>query len=54
MIIDLPSTTTSQINSRLVRLRDEGGATTLGRVLTLVIVTEDGQRTDAAIDAAND
>ncbi|TWP51923.1 glucose-6-phosphate dehydrogenase assembly protein OpcA [Lentzea tibetensis] len=54
MIIDLPSTTTSQINSKLVRLRDEGGATTLGRVLTLVIVTEDGQRTDAAIDAAND
>jgi len=54
VIIDLPSTTTSQINSRLVRLRDEGGATTLGRVLTLVIVTEDGQRTDAAIDAAND
>ena len=42
MIIDLPSTTTSQINSRLVRLRDEGGATTLGRVLTLVIVATAG------------
>jgi glucose-6-phosphate dehydrogenase assembly protein OpcA len=54
VIIDLPSTTTSQINSRLVQLREEGGATTLGRVLTLVIVTEDGQRTEAAIDAAND
>lgn len=54
MIIDLPSTTTSQVNSRLVRLRQEGGAITLGRVLTLVIVTDDGSRTEAAIQAAND
>jgi glucose-6-phosphate dehydrogenase assembly protein OpcA len=54
VIIDLPSTTTSQVNSKLVRLREEGGAVTLGRVLTLVIVTDDGTKTEEAIDAAND
>ncbi|XVS62470.1 glucose-6-phosphate dehydrogenase assembly protein OpcA [Actinosynnema sp. CA-299493] len=54
MIIDLPSTTTSQVNTKLVRLREEGGAVTLGRVLTLVIVTDDGTKTEDAIDAAND
>jgi glucose-6-phosphate dehydrogenase assembly protein OpcA len=54
VIIDLPSTTTSQVNNKLVQLRQEGGAITLGRVLTLVIVTDDGTRTEEAIDAAND
>jgi glucose-6-phosphate dehydrogenase assembly protein OpcA len=54
VIIDLPSTTTSRINSKLVRLRDEGGAVTLGRVLTLVIVTDDGEKTEEAVEAAND
>ncbi len=54
MIIDLPSTTTSQVNSKLVQLREEGGAVTLGRVLTLVIVTDDGSKTEDAVDAAND
>ncbi|WP_026423959.1 glucose-6-phosphate dehydrogenase assembly protein OpcA [Actinokineospora inagensis] len=54
MIIDLPSTTTSQVNTKLVHLREQGGATALGRVLTLVIVTDDGTKTEDAIDAAND
>ncbi|WP_440900135.1 glucose-6-phosphate dehydrogenase assembly protein OpcA [Actinosynnema sp.] len=54
MIIDLPSTTTSQVNSKLVQLREEGGAVTLGRVLTLVIVTDDGSKTEEAGEAAND
>jgi glucose-6-phosphate dehydrogenase assembly protein OpcA len=54
VIIDMPSTTTSKVNSKLVELRERGGATTLGRVLTLVIVTEDGEKTEEAIDAAND
>ncbi|SDM66529.1 glucose-6-phosphate dehydrogenase assembly protein OpcA, partial [Allokutzneria albata] len=54
MIIDLPSTTTSQVNKKLVELREQGGAVALGRVLTLVIVTDDGARTEEAIDAAND
>jgi len=35
MIIDMPSTTTSQVNAKLVHLREQGGVTTLGRVLTL-------------------
>lgn len=54
MIIDLPSTTTSQVNTKLVELREQGGAVTLGRVLNLVIVTDDGSRTEEAVDAAND
>ena len=54
MIVDLPSTTTAQINSKLLHVRELGGATTLGRVLTLVIVTDDGAKTEDAVDAAND
>ncbi|RIJ71008.1 glucose-6-phosphate dehydrogenase assembly protein OpcA [Nakamurella silvestris] len=52
MIIDLPSTTTSAINKSLVKVREEGGAVATGRVLTLVIVTDEGGSEDA-IDAAN-
>jgi glucose-6-phosphate dehydrogenase assembly protein OpcA len=54
VIIDLPSTTLSQVNTKLVQMRQEGGAVTLGRVLTLVIVTDDGSKTEEAIEAAND
>ena len=53
MIIDLPATTTSQVNSKLVHLREQGGANTIGRVLTLVIVTDDNEKTEDVIDAAN-
>ncbi len=53
MIIDLPATTTSQVNSKLVQLREQGGANTIGRVLTLVIVTDDSEKTEDVIDAAN-
>ncbi len=54
MIIDLPSTTTSQVNKKMVELRESGGAVALGRVLTLVIVTDDGAEVEQAIQAAND
>lgn len=54
MIIDLPSTTTSQVNKKLVELRETGGAVALGRVLTLVIVIGDGTEVEKAIQAAND
>ncbi|WP_216216463.1 glucose-6-phosphate dehydrogenase assembly protein OpcA [Amycolatopsis aidingensis] len=54
MIIDLPSTTTSQVNNKLVELRERGGAVALGRVLTLVIAAEDDERLEDAIDAANE
>jgi glucose-6-phosphate dehydrogenase assembly protein OpcA len=54
VIIDMPSTTTSKVNSKLVELRQSQGAVALGRVLTLVIVTDDGEKTEEAIEAAND
>lgn len=43
MIVDLPETTSRDVSKRLVGLRHEMGAVTLGRVLTLVVVVdEDG------------
>ncbi|WP_309617934.1 glucose-6-phosphate dehydrogenase assembly protein OpcA [Salinibacterium sp.] len=53
MIVDLPNTTTSQILKTLVKIREEGGAVALGRVLTLVITTSLGEE-EEAIEAAND
>lgn len=53
MIVDLPDTTTSNISKALVKIREEGGAVALGRVLTLVIATHLGQE-EEAIEAAND
>src|SRR6478609_5677654 len=55
MIIDLPSTDSSKINKALVEMREKGGSIALGRVLTLVIVTEDGAAEDpiAAANAAS-
>ncbi len=52
MILELPDTTTRDINNELVRIRMEGGVVTLGRVMTLVV---DASCCDAeaAIDAAN-
>jgi glucose-6-phosphate dehydrogenase assembly protein OpcA len=52
VIIDLPSITSAALNRRLVDLRDTGGAIALGRVLTLVIVTDE-HHAEEAIDAAN-
>jgi glucose-6-phosphate dehydrogenase assembly protein OpcA len=53
MIIDLPNTTTSQLNSKIVHLREQGGVNALGRVLTLVVVTDDDERTEEIIEACN-
>jgi glucose-6-phosphate dehydrogenase assembly protein OpcA len=53
MIVDLPDTTTSKISKALVKIREEGGVVTLGRVLTLVIATTLGAE-EEAIEAAND
>ena len=46
MIVDLPRRTTNDINKKIIGLREEGGAVTMGRVLTLVIApdTEDAAR----------
>ncbi len=54
MIVDLPSTDTSAVNRKMVDLRESAGAVALGRVLTLVIITDDGPEAEAAIQAAND
>lgn len=53
MIVDLPSSTTSAVNKKIVELRESGGVLALGRVLTLVIVTDDGGSIEGAIEAAN-
>jgi glucose-6-phosphate dehydrogenase assembly protein OpcA len=53
MIVDLPDTTSSHISKALVKIREEGGAVALGRVLTLVISTALGHE-EEAIEAAND
>lgn len=54
MIITLPDTTTGDVAKALVRLRDEGGAVALGRVLTLVIdVLADPEQAIAAANVAS-
>lgn len=53
MIVDLPNTTTSAVSKALVKIRAEGGAVALGRVLTLIISTTHGDE-EEAIEAAND
>lgn len=53
MKVNLFDTTVSQISKKLVEVREQGGAVALGRVLTLVIVSnEEGSET--AIEAANE
>lgn len=53
MIVDLPSTTTARIAKKLIDLRNDGGVVSLGRVLTLVVITDDAHA-EAAIAEAND
>lgn len=52
MIVDLPNTTTNDINKRITTLREEGGAITLGRVLTLVVAPDSEAILEDAIEAA--
>ncbi|WP_135454276.1 glucose-6-phosphate dehydrogenase assembly protein OpcA [Mycobacterium sp. DL99] len=53
MIVDLPETNTGAINKKIVALREEGGAITLGRVLTLVIAPDTEAVLEESIEAAN-
>lgn len=53
MIIDLPETSTREISKKLVEIRRSGGEVALGRVLTLIIVTEPGEVAEAAVRASN-
>ena len=52
MIVDLPDTTTNDLNKKITSLREEGGAITLGRVLTLVIAPDCEDLVEFSIDAA--
>ena len=53
MIVDLPDTTTNDINKKITGLREEGGAITLSRVLTLVISLDSDDLLEDSIEAAN-
>ena len=53
MIVDLPDTNTGAINKKIVAMREEGGAITLGRVLTLVIAPDSDALLEESIEAAN-
>lgn len=52
MIIDLPDTTTIELNAELLKLRKEGGVVSIGRVMTLIIDATDGDA-EEAIRTAN-
>jgi glucose-6-phosphate dehydrogenase assembly protein OpcA len=52
MIVDLPDTTTNALNKKITALREEGGAITLGRVLTLVVAPDTEDLVEDAIEAA--
>lgn len=53
MIIELPNTTTTAINKKLDALREQVGAVTMGRVLTLIIALDTDALLDASVAAAN-
>ena len=53
VIVELPDTSTDVISKKIVALREEGGAVTLGRVLTLVIAPTDEALLEDSIEAAN-
>lgn len=52
MIVDLPDTTTNALNKKITSLREEGGAITLGRVLTLVVAPDTEELVEDSIEAA--
>ncbi len=53
MILELPDTSTNEINKKLNELREQSGAVTLGRVLTLVIAPDSEAVLEESIEAAN-
>jgi glucose-6-phosphate dehydrogenase assembly protein OpcA len=53
MIVDLSGTTTNDVNKKITGMREEGGALTLGRVLTLVIAPHTEDIVEDSIEAAN-
>jgi glucose-6-phosphate dehydrogenase assembly protein OpcA len=53
VIVELPDTSTNEINKKLNELREQSGAVTLGRVLTLVIAPDSDAVLEESIEAAN-
>ena len=53
VIVNLPGTTTNDVNKKIIGLREEGGAITMGRVLTLVIAPDSEDILEDSIEAAN-
>jgi glucose-6-phosphate dehydrogenase assembly protein OpcA len=53
MIVDLEATTTTAVSKKLDGLREEGGAFTMARVLTLVIAPDSEAILEDSIEAAN-
>jgi glucose-6-phosphate dehydrogenase assembly protein OpcA len=53
VIVNLPGTTTNDVNKKIIGLREEGGALTLSRVLTLVIALDNDAGLEDSIEAAN-
>jgi hypothetical protein len=53
VIVDLEATTTNAVNKKLDGLREEGGAFTMARVLTLVIAPDSEAMLEESIEAAN-
>ncbi len=53
MIVNLPNASTNDINKKIISLREEGGAVTMGRVLTLVIAPDTEDCLEDSVEAAN-
>jgi len=53
MIVNLPGAATNDVNKKIISLREEGGAVTMGRVLTLVIAPDTEDLLEDSIEAAN-
>ena len=54
MIIDMHDTSTRAIAKKLVSVRDESGVSTIGRVLTLIVLADEVRGSEDAIEAANE
>src|SRR5690606_12976877 len=54
VIIDLPDTSTREIAKKLVQIREDAGLSTIGRVLTLIVITDHVRGSESAIEAANE
>jgi glucose-6-phosphate dehydrogenase assembly protein OpcA len=53
VIVNLPDASTNDINKKIISLREEGGAVTMGRVLTLVIAPDSEEVLEDSVEAAN-